>query len=567
MKEKKGRVKGFRSINAKVIALVMVSVLMAVAICLFIVVPKTKASLENSTKAYMKNMASLQRDILDVQLEGEDGSAAEYDQLLSSIRIEGAKSSYAYLVSGSGEMLYHPVPEKIGQPVENIVVTGLVEQLKKGENPEDDVVTYDFNGVKKYASYAITGQEQILVITADESEIMTPINDVVKSAIVVGAIIVVVFAIVGFLVSTIITKSLKKLTEIIVALSNFDYRKNEKEDMLCKLKDETGAMARAVSTMRQNLGEMVENISNASDKIASNVKSLEDVTNVVNSMCMDNSATSEELAAGMEETAATTETIYSNIETMQNGASDINELTMFGDKVSKEVLDRANSLEKTTLEASNRTKQTYESVKIKADNAIEGSKAVDKINELTESIMSISSQTSLLALNASIEAARAGEAGRGFAVVATEIGNLAKETSLAVGDINLIVGEVVKAVLNMTECLTETTGFLESTVLTDYSEFTKVSEQYSEDAIEFKNSMNEIYTAINKLTDSIHLITESVSGINDTIGESTMGVTDIATKTTDMVTKTSETNDLVEESMDCVKQLEEMVAKFILDNK
>lgn len=142
-----------------------------------------------------------------------------------------------------------------------------------------------------------------------------------------------------------------------------------------------------------------------------------------------------------------------------------------------------------------------------------------------------------------------------FAVVATEIETLPKETSTAVGDINTIVGEVVKAVMNMTDCLTETTGFLETTVLTDYGKFTKVSEQYSEDAIEFKSSMNEIYSAINKLTDSIHLITESVSGINETIGESTMGVTDIATKTTDMVTKTSETNDLVEEKYGMCKTI------------
>lgn len=561
------KVGGFRSINTKVIALVMISVLMAVAICLFTVAPKAKVSLENSTKAYMKNMASLQRDILDAQLDGEEGSGAEYEKMLSSITIEGAKSSYAYLVSKSGEMLYHPVPEKIGQPVENTVVTGIVDQLKAGNTPQDDVVTYDFNGVKKYASYAITSQEQILVITADEAEIMVPISNVIKLAIFIGIGIIVVFAFFAFFVSTIITRSLKKLTEIIVAMSNFDYRKNTREDLLCKQKDETGSIARAVRQMRQNLSEMVENINSASAKIEKNVKSLEEVTNVVNSMCMDNSATSEELAAGMEETAATTETIYSSIATMQKGASDINELSMFGDKVSKEVLERANILEKTTMEASNKTRETYESVKVKADKAIEGSKAVDKINELTDSIMSISSQTSLLALNASIEAARAGEAGRGFAVVATEIGNLAKETSTAVGDINTIVGEVVKAVMNMTDCLTETTGFLETTVLTDYGKFTKVSEQYSEDAIEFKSSMNEIYSAINKLTDSIHLITESVSGINETIGESTMGVTDIATKTTDMVTKTSETNDLVEESMECVKQLEQMVGKFILENK
>ena len=102
---------------------------------------------------------------------------------------------------------------------------------------------------------------------------------------------------------------------------------------------------------------------------------------------------------------------------------------------------RANDLRTKTVEASTKTMTMYNNVKTKAQEAIEGSKAVDKINELTGTIMEISSQTGLLALNASIEAARAGEAGRGFAVVATEIGSLADQTSKAIKDIGTISGE------------------------------------------------------------------------------------------------------------------------------
>lgn len=324
-------------------------------------------------------------------------------------------------------------------------------------------------------------------------------------------------------------------------------------------------MARAVSGMRASLRKMVASIEEASSKINGNVDMLQNVTDVVNSMCTDNSATTEELAAGMQETAATTESIYANIGYMKTGAEDIQALSEAGDTLSREVMERAAELREKTVSAANMTREKYESVKVRSDKAIEDSKAVEKINALTDAIMAISSQTSLLALNASIEAARAGEAGRGFAVVATEIGNLANQTSTTVADINNIVSEVNNAVSNMSGCLSETGAFLEETVLADYAEFTQVSEQYSDDATKFKESMNDVHESIINLTESISKISDAISGITSTVGESTVGVTDIAEKTTNMVTRTSETSGLVEESKNCVGQLQDIVGEFRMD--
>ena len=267
----------------------------------------------------------------------------------------------------------------------------------------------------------------------------------------------------------------------------------------------------------------------------------------------------------MEETAATTETINENVSTIKKGAEDINAMAEDGARTSEEVMERAIDLRERTMDASAKTMDMYNNVKVRAEQAIEGSKAVEKINELSGTIMEISSQTGLLALNASIEAARAGEAGRGFAVVATEIGSLADQTSKAIADIGSIVKEVNVAVSNMAACLEDTKGFLENTVLTEYKGFEEVSEQYKEDADVFKTSMEAVKEAMGGLAESIETIASALDGINDTVGESALGVTDIAAKTSNMVEKTGTTQEMVTQCYECIEDLRRIVARFVLE--
>lgn len=471
----------------------------------------------------------------------------------------------ACLLNSQNQIVYHKEIE-FGTALSDIdgnlsaLINGLADSSKAGAGIE-----YSYGKTKKVGYYEELENGMKFLLTVPRSELQSDSNRILKVTLVSGLIAVIFSALVGFFLSAGIASPIKQMTEIVRKIADLDLKRDERIDHLSRMKDETGAMARAVQEMNDRLLYMVQELEETGFVVLENADQLKSSSEGVSAMCSANSATTQELAAAMEESSATAEIITQNLETVNENAREIMSLSQNGEEDSQRILERAQSLSDTTVQATERTKSMYERVQQETKAAIEKSKAVDRINELTHTIMEISSQTNLLALNASIEAARAGESGRGFAVVADEIGNLANQTQSTISDIDVIIKEVYEAVNSMTDCLNSSTEFLERTVLVDYNEFMQVSEQYAEDAGNYESSMQEISVAVRTLGTAIEEITEAIEGISRMTEESAEGISVIAEKTSEIVQKMVDEEDLVAANREKAQQLGNIVGNFTVE--
>jgi len=223
MKEEQ-KVSFIHSISAKIMLLTVLAVVMSVLIVAFRAETGSKAVVGDVSADYILSMAEMGAEV--VNNLPQEADAGTYETALADISMEGIDSSYAYLVDTDGTMLYHPTADKIGQPVENAVVLGAVAELAKGQVPANETVTYDFKGVTKYAAYAITADRQIVVVTADEDEIMKPLNQMVNKIILLSFGILAAAIILAYVVSQFICRPIRQLTTIIVDTAQLDFRSN-----------------------------------------------------------------------------------------------------------------------------------------------------------------------------------------------------------------------------------------------------------------------------------------------------------------------------------------------------
>lgn len=474
------------------------------------------------------------------------------------------ETGYAFLANVGGNIVHHKeVASGTNLVTLDTSLSEVVSMMENSENQGKDTM-YTYQGVNKRMVYYDLGNGMKLILNAPNIEIVSDANRMViliGSAIIIAMII---SSIVGVVVGTSISKPIKLLTGIISQTARLDLQPTQAGSKLRKQKDEIGIMAKEIHSMRSIFRELVSSLNNAEGLILDSVGNLDRIMKENSNRAGENSAATQELAAGMQEASSNTTNIVKNVAKVKNNSQNIYELAKAGEENSKQIQVRANEMEKVSKESSDKTQKMYEIMKQKTDIAIEQSKAVKRINELTEDIKKISSQTNLLALNASIEAARAGDAGKGFAVVASEIGTLASQTFKTVDTIDDIVGEVNEAVSNMTECIMAMMGFLEETVLTDYDAFRESGNKYRIDADSFMEIMGQVGTAIETLEKYIVQIASAVEDIDEMVTQSSNGINVIAEKSGETQNTMAEGYEKLQICREAVGEFQRIVEQFVV---
>lgn len=556
MKQKVGVI---HSIRTKLCLLVALAILITGILMILTYSPNVKEEVASITQNYLYDLSVSYGMVVEDEIENigidEALTSKELERHLSGVGLEGVESSYVYVVSPDGTMLYHPTAEKIGQPVENEVIKGVTSDLQAGKKVENKVVSYEFKGAVKYAAYYVNDNADfILIVTTDEDEIFEPVDNInFRGRIGLLISFVICFIIAIAFITVMIINPIFKIEALTERVAGMDFSQSEEQAQLNSRKDEIGLMSRALTSLREQLANVVMAIRENSNALIASAEALnsgatdtnttmEQVENAVNDIA--NGATNQ-----AEETQEATENVILIGDMVKDTSKTVEELM-----VSANEMKRANENAQQIISAlRDINRQSGEYIDVIAKQTEVTNESALKIGEATKLITDIANETNLLSLNASIEAARAGEQGRGFAVVASEIQKLAEQSTESARKIeeiiNMLLIDSEKAVRTMGQ-VKEIIGQQTQHIIRTDKAFVQIQEGVSASI----NGMQVISDKTQKLdkarvnvVDVVNNLTAIAEENAAATEETSASVVEVASIVTDIAEKAQGLNSIAEE--------------------
>jgi methyl-accepting chemotaxis protein PixJ len=191
---------------------------------------------------------------------------------------------------------------------------------------------------------------------------------------------------------------------------------------------EVGTVASAYNTTLQSLQKIVVQVQAAANQVGESSKLSGTSAVSVNQQAQQQALALEQALALIEKMMRSTAAVAQDAQQVEAAAQQTNQIVQQGDTAMNRTVDGIIAIRSTVAETNQRIKRLSESSQ--------------KVSKIVSLISHFTTQTQLLALNASIEATRAGQYGRGFAVVADEVRSLARQSAAAATEIEQFVQEI-----------------------------------------------------------------------------------------------------------------------------
>lgn len=538
---------------------------------------KTSGELgDRSDRAYFQQAAQGNKNFSDVIISGSTGLpivvycvpiynddvvvgtlGGSIELNFLSALIDGTEVSdkgYGYIVDSQGIVIAHPDITLVESQTDLSMLSPVIEAMK-GNTGNVEYTYNDEDKLSAYGQHALTGWGIVVQQPFDEAFAGSLRLAMITTSLV--GIFFVIVLIASLLLSNSITKPLaameKAMAEVkagrlVVQLNN----------NVLKRKDEFGLLGRNFIEAITSIRETITNTSMATEKVSELSGSLSQISNQTKNLSIEINRAINEIAQGASEQANESE--KGAILTSEFNEKFMGLLTQ-SQKMNLELgeVAEANASGQQKIQLLTNTTEISKSSTLIAQKAIKDleNKSAN-IAAILDTIISISEETNLLALNASIEAARAGEHGRGFAVVAGEIRKLAEGSNKAAGEIGNIIGGI--------------RGDVDKTV-TAIGKVASVSEDQQSAVVEVEESFGQIRSTAESIADSIAHINDYVSMLeedNKSIVEAIGNISSVSEETaaaseevSASVTDQLESVEAVAEQSEYLRELAESLRKDV----
>ncbi|EHI98429.1 methyl-accepting chemotaxis sensory transducer [Clostridium sp. DL-VIII] len=452
------------------------------------------------------------------ELEADYNERHEYwDKTLpkGDMRQYMIEDSYKYAVQFfkiRDDELFSAVRQGDKEKAESIVNGPLLEAYNNHRQYIDKVVT-----LANENNASVEGQASVFI------------NKTIIILIVVACLVALVVIVISTIINKTITNPLSLAIKNLELIAKGDFSKDLLQEMTGR-KDEIGDIMSAITIMRSSLRKLFEEITTGSDNVKETVCNIVENINELDTNIEEVASVTEELSASMEENLAATEEMSVSAKGIESFICNITKESKKGAGEAKIISDRAKNIKNNFDESEKKVQEIIKEIIGEVQKSIEGSKVIERIEILSDTIMEISAQTNLLALNASIEASRAGDAGKGFAVVAEEIGKLAEESKTTVSEIKKVTALITNSVTNLSSSSNDLIDFVENEVVKEYDTMLEVADQYSKDAVFIDLLVLKFSSATEELSVSLREMMESINSVAKASTDGTQGAVNAAQK-------------------------------------